>query len=139
MTGLSNFDNTVQQTNELLDKVESTFGWQDRREQSYSLLRSTLQALRDRLPVHQAVHLSSELPMLVRGFYFEGWDPEKVPLKYNKSQFLEHVRQKFPYSDEREIEELVSKTLSLIMKQVSNGTHQQIKEMLPEEIAELLK
>src|SRR5690554_4335512 len=101
-TGLDSFDTTVQQTNNILAQMETTFGWEDRREQSYNLLRATLQALRDRLPMHQAVHLSSELPMLVRGFYFEGWNPDDVPLKYNKAQFLEHVRKKFPYSTEQD-------------------------------------
>ncbi len=139
-TGLDSFDHTIRETNELLNSLENKLGWKNRRQQSYDLLRSSLQALRDRLPVHQAVHLGSELPMLVRGFYYEGWDPNSVPLKYNRSQFLDHAQKKFPpvTVTAEEFEELVSKTLTTVLDSVPQEIRQQIKEMLPEEIASLL-
>jgi uncharacterized protein (DUF2267 family) len=36
-----------------------------------------LHALRDRLPPEIAVHLSAQLPMLVRGIYYEGWKADE--------------------------------------------------------------
>ena len=36
-------------------------------------MRSTLQALQDRLPPDEAVHLGAQLPNIVRGAYYEGW------------------------------------------------------------------
>ncbi len=137
-TGLDGFDDTIRETNELLNSLENELGWQNRREQSYELLRSSLQALRDRLPVHQAVNLGSELPMLVRGFYYEGWDPDNVPLKYNRAQFLDHIRKSFIYNGDGNFEDLIQTTLSMMMDRISPDTHQQLKEILPEEIASLL-
>jgi uncharacterized protein (DUF2267 family) len=52
-----------------------------KRNQSYSALRAVLHALRDRLTVAETAHLSAQLPMLIRGIYFKGWDPTKVPVR----------------------------------------------------------
>src|ERR1700733_9967758 len=39
---------------------------------AYHAMRAVLHALRDRLTVDEAAHFGDELPMLVRGIYFDG-------------------------------------------------------------------
>lgn len=46
---------------------------------AYRCLRAALHVLRDRLPAADAVALSAELPMLLRGAYFEGYDLRRAP------------------------------------------------------------
>ena len=45
----------------------------------YKALRAVLQTLRDQLPVNEAVHFASQLPLLLRGLLFEEWRPANVP------------------------------------------------------------
>jgi len=73
-TGVAAFDSTIQTTNVWLHDIMERLGWQDRH-RAYHALRAVLHALRDRLPVDQAAALGAQLPMLVRGFYYEGWHP----------------------------------------------------------------
>ncbi len=71
-TGLAVFDTTVQETNLWLKGIMEGLHTDDRH-LAYLALRATLHALRDRLGPENAVHLAAQLPMLVRGLYYEGW------------------------------------------------------------------
>jgi uncharacterized protein (DUF2267 family) len=56
-------------------------------------LRGVLHALRDRLTIDQNAHLSAQLPLLIRGIYFENWDPKPRPdHERTIDGFLEHAR-----------------------------------------------
>jgi uncharacterized protein (DUF2267 family) len=91
-TGLDVFDTTLQKTNDWLNDLMQRQGWT--RPRAYRALRATLHALRDRLIVEEVAELAAQLPMLIRGFYYEGWDPTGSPVKARrKEQFLAHIAQ----------------------------------------------
>ncbi len=134
---ISVFDSTLQKTHHWLVEIMEQMGWQDE-QKAYAALRATLHTLRDRLPPQQAVNLSAQLPMLIRGFYFEGWHLEDKPLKYRKKKdFLELVGKEAPTVDEDEIELVVTAVFHRLGVELSPGEADKVRRMLPEELREI--
>ena len=106
-------------------------------QRAFLALRATLHALRDRLTVQEASHLASQLPMMIRGLFYEGWHPggRKVRPRGLES-FLESV--------ERELSraafdpEVVAHAVFRVMaRHVSEGQIANVRHALPSKVAEL--
>lgn len=136
-TAASLFDETIQLTNIWLNELNAALGWDDRR-RAYRLLRAALHALRDRLPVDEAVHLGAQLPMLIRGLYYEGWHPANKPVRERtREAFLGHIEKAFEKDPNEDNAQVVRAVFGLLAKHVSAGEIEQVKHALPQEIREL--
>lgn len=137
-TQLETFESTTQKTNTILKAIEDRFGWNERNK-AYLALRAVLQTLRDRLTPEHAAGLGAQLPMLVRGFYFEGWRPAQVPLKMNKEEFVAEVeRQINPLSFDQSTEELIRGTVAIVQSYTDPNEIRKIKKTLPSDIQSML-
>lgn len=136
-TSLDVFDTTLQKTNGWLQDLMQGLGCPDRHA-AYMALRATLHALRDRLSVEEVAHLGAQLPMLIRGFYFEGWDPTGKPMRLrHKEQFLGHIEQEFPGDTPIDVEQVARAVFTVMAQHVSQGEIENIKHVLPAELREL--
>jgi uncharacterized protein (DUF2267 family) len=130
-TGLKVFDTTLQKTNRWLNELMQLLGWGDR-ERAYLALRATLHALRDRLTVEEAAQLSAQLPMLVRGFYFEGWDPTGKPKKErHEEEFLMDIAFAFPDEQVVDPAQVTRAVFALLAIHVSEGELEDVRQLLP--------
>lgn len=130
------FDTTLQKTSVWLNGVMEEMGWEDRH-RAYSVLRAVLHALRDRLIVDEAVNLGAQLPMLIRGFYYEGWRPEGRPFKYrHKEEFFAQVAKTLPGMEQAELERAVRAVFKVLSSQVTGGEIAQVRDQLPAEVRE---
>jgi uncharacterized protein (DUF2267 family) len=90
-TQVSALDHTVQLTNVWLKSLAEDHQLGDR-PHAYGALRAVLHALRDRLTPEQAMHLGAQLPMLVRGLYFEGYRlADKPDVQRHVAQFEDRI------------------------------------------------
>jgi uncharacterized protein (DUF2267 family) len=135
--GLKVIDETVQLTHVWLNELLDLTGWTNK-QRAYRLLRVTLHALRDRLPFIEAVHLGAEMPLLIRGMYFEGWHPAGKPEKFrSREEFLARVQSAFELDPLENPEEAVSAVLALLTNRISRGEMADVRHAMPRSIADL--
>jgi uncharacterized protein (DUF2267 family) len=137
VTGLTSFDSTVQTTNVWLHDFMERLGLQDRN-RAYHAFRAVLHALRDRLTIEQVAALGAQLPMLMRGFYYEGWHPGGKPVKERKKEeFLAHVEKELKNDFDVDPELIVRGVFQVLIEHVSPGEIETVQHLLPEEIRSL--
>ena len=137
LTGLPAFDETLHNTNVWLKEVMERLGSDDRH-RAYLALRAALHALRDRLPPEDAVHLGAQLPMLVRGFYYEGWKPSATPSADRmKDEFLEHIRDEFRHDPDADVEATATSVFAVLAERLTEGETRKVMHLLPAQIREL--
>ena len=131
------FNKTLQKTDAWLKDLKEELDWQDTHK-AYLALRAVLHVLRDRLTIEEATDLAAQLPMLVRGFYFEGWDPSGKPLKErHQEEFLAHVKTYFSKDDRVIPEKVVRAVFRVLSKHITKGEIDDIKNSLPAEVSVL--
>jgi uncharacterized protein (DUF2267 family) len=136
-TAITAFDSTLQTTNVWLHDIMRRLDWVDKH-RAYHALGAVLHSLRDRLPVEGAAALAAQLPLLVRGLFFEGWHPAGKPLKERKKEdFLAHVAAAFP-GDPADPEEVTRAVLAVLAEHVSAGEVAHLEHLLPPELRALL-
>ena len=136
-TGLSTFDETVQLSNIWLNELMHAVNWHDK-PRAYRLLRATLHALRDRLMAHEAVQFGAQLPMLIRGLYYDGWHMrDSAPSERTKSAFLGHIEAAFKQDPNADTEQLVREVFKLLARKISPGEIDDVKHVLPPEVRPL--
>ena len=101
-------------------------------------LRAGLHALRDRLSVDEAAQLSAQLPLLVRGIFFEGWRPSGKPLRIRRrSDFLALVREKYAPRTDAAADDIVTALFRVLSRHVTDGEIANVMLSLPGELIEV--
>jgi uncharacterized protein (DUF2267 family) len=135
-------DTTVHKTHEWLRDIAKDLGTNNQR-YAYLALRGTLHAVRDFLPLDESAHLSAQLPMLVRGIYFEGWDPTGTPERDgSRDRFLgrvENAMERALWNEDLHIEaeQAARAVLRVLADRVSEGEIAQVQRVMPEPIRDL--
>lgn len=135
-TQVDALERTLQKTNQWLAEIQDEVGAIGRAE-AYCALRATLHVLRDRLPAREALQLGAQLPMLIRGLYFEGWTmPEKPARLRHLDEFLGAVALEAGRPlQSTEVE--VRAVLGVLVRHVSPGEIADVVGALPVELRSL--
>jgi uncharacterized protein (DUF2267 family) len=135
-TGLKSIDTSFHAANLWLQDIMLRLGWTDR-EKAYRGLRVVLHALRDRLTVNAVAHLGAQLPLVVRGTYYEGWHPAGKPLKEHRPEFLSHIAEAFKFDSDADPVRICHAVLGTLEKHVTAGEVENVKASLPNDLREL--
>jgi uncharacterized protein (DUF2267 family) len=133
--GLETIESTTQKTHEWIARIAETMHMEKR--DAWKCLRAVLQTLRDRLPVDLAVPFGAQLPMLVRGLYYEGWEPSKVPIKLSREEFLTVVQSRIIADRVIDPVETVQNVLAVIASHIGAGEMTKVMGSFPSDMQPL--
>jgi len=134
-TGLTAIDSTLHTTNTWLHELMEDLLVD--RKRAYRALRVVLHALRDRLPVNEVAALGAQLPLLLRGLYYEGWHPAGKPVKPHTAQFLAHLSEGLLDAHRVNPEAVARTVFRSLTRHISTGEIESIKHALPADLRSL--
>ena len=107
------------------------------RQVAWKVLSTVLHKLRDRLPLGLAAHLGAQLPLLIRGVYYDQFEPGKLPNECNSleefnaevAEWLSDIRPVNPDAAVRAVFRVLSRHLSdgVVIK-VRNALPQSLRQ-----------
>ena len=106
---------------------------------TYLILRSVLHTLRDHLPIDEAVYLGEQLPMLIRGMYFEHWNVAKEPLALrNRNDFFTAVSHSMARDGEvSNVETSARAVFRLLDRKATDGEIDDLQRVIPDILLDL--
>ena len=134
--GLEVFDKTLETTHIWLKEIMEDIG--PDRHLAWHVLSTVLQRLRDRLPLPLAAHLGAQLPMLIRGVYYDHFDPNGLPgERMTRDQFIEDVAAGL--RDTRPIDPLlaIGSVFGALNRHISQGQIRKVCDALPRSIRQM--
>lgn len=135
-TGLDVFDKTLQTTNIWLEEIMEAIG--PDRGAAWHVLGAVLRTLRDRLPPGLAAHLGAQLPLLVRGAYYDQFRPAHDAERMTTvDEFLAHVASEFGGIRPVNVRLATRSVLSVLERHVSPGLAEKVRDALPGHIRAL--
>jgi uncharacterized protein (DUF2267 family) len=139
------FEENKRDAIELLNTVAKELNTDDNNKAG-RIFRAVLHAIRDRLPVNDAVHFSAALPIIWKGIYFDQYDPTIVPITIrSREDWINYIRSKNAFAanndfqQDNEIIDAFKGVFAALQKRMPEGQLQQVKDALSQEIQALLE
>lgn len=134
--GFELYDNTVRTARTWLADTMTELGTDDPHV-AHRALRAWLHAVRDRMPITAAARFAAQLPELLRGVFYEGWQPSRVPVKYGSSGY--RVR----FSDEAgvdidQVETVSAAVVRALGRHLGMGEIAGVLALMPERLRDLM-
>lgn len=132
-SGIDAFDKTLKTTNIWLNEIMAEIG--PNRQVAWKVLSTVLHKLRDRLPIGLAAHLGAQLPLLVRGAYYDQFEPARLPAECaTREQFASEVAEWM--SDSRPIDPniAVQAVFGVLSRHIAEGQIDKVCQALPKNL-----
>jgi uncharacterized protein (DUF2267 family) len=132
-------ERSVQKSNEWVAELAGELGTEDRAK-AWRALRAYLQVLRDRLTIDEAAQLAAQLPHLLRGVMYEGFDPGHQPEKIrDRETFLARLAERAQLSGTDDAARVAAAATRVLRRHVSGGEMDDVLSQLPREIRDVLE
>jgi len=113
-------------------------------EHAFRVTVAFFHTLRDRITTEESMHVVSQLPMILKGLYVDGWKMhDAVDRTDTLAEFLEEVRNNSlrtagrDFGNDQQAIDNLSAVIRVLRKYIDEGEMRHIRQQLPEPIAEL--
>jgi uncharacterized protein (DUF2267 family) len=139
------FDKHCQEANRFIKDLALQLGTPDDTDHAIRILRCVFKALRRRIIPDESLHIISQLPLILKGLYVDGWDINE-PLSEAKTfdEFLFDIRNNtetnagIDFANDELARKKITIVFSALKEFVSEGELDHIRDELPKEIAEIV-
>jgi uncharacterized protein (DUF2267 family) len=121
------FERSVRESREWIDEVVAETGLD--RERALDVLRAVLHAIRDEITVRRSGRLVAQMPALIRGLYFEGWEP-------NRGRPTDHDLARFTPSVARGVLRVIERRIPETAFRLREALPRELRALWPEPHAE---
>jgi uncharacterized protein (DUF2267 family) len=132
--GLEVIDHAAQTTHEWVAELAGRLDWVSKRS-ALRLLRVTLHQIRDHILIDEVAQLSAQLPLLIRGMFFEGWVPKRTPVKDRSAEgFVKSIEDQLGETADYRGPADITYVFLLLNAHLSVGEIEDVRASLPADI-----
>lgn len=133
------FHNPVSKANGWIKEISRRLKLNDEKE-ALKALRVVLHGLRDRLTIEEAAQLSAQLPLVVRGVFFESWRPHAMAGRSGGlTEFFAEIDDKLSNLTPHDRKRTVQVVFDVLAHHISEGEVNEIAAVLPADFKEFWK
>lgn len=140
-TKIVSLDRAINNTVQWIEDIQKELDWESR-ENTYKATKAVLQALRDRLPIEEVVHLCANLPMIMKGMLMDGYDYKAKPEKVKTVEEFDLAIQQYYDGSRRDIvysEDAAKAVVTVFNRRMGGGEMQKVAAALPQLIRRLFE
>ena len=135
-SGIDVFDRTLETTHIWLNEICNDIG--PDKQVAWKVLSTVLHKLRDRLTINLAAHLGAQLPLLVRGIYYDQFEPGKMPSEFrSREEFVAEVAEWLRDTRPVDPEEAIRSVFRVLSRHVSEGQVKKVRDALPKALRQM--
>jgi uncharacterized protein (DUF2267 family) len=135
-TGLEVFDKTLHTTNQWLDEICAEIG--PDKHLAWHVLGAVLRSIRDELLIGQSAHLAAQLPLLVRGAFFDQYRPAAQPVaERSQEDFIARIRQELAGCRPVRPDLAATAVMRTLNRHITEGQIKKARDALPKGIRAL--
>lgn len=140
-----NFENYLHDSHAFTAEVARELETENK-DKARRITRAVLHAVRDRLPLNEAIHFGQQLLMIWKGIYFDQLDAGKMPVKIrDQAHFIQFIiskdygAEKEDFCDESDVRNALHAVFNALESTVDPGVLQHVKGALNKEIVDLIE
>jgi len=141
-----NINKYTAEANRFMNEVAAELGDPAELEAAGRVVVAIFHTLRDKLSTEESFHLVSQLPMILKGVYVDGWDPSK---QFHRTETLQDFVNELrshdsnaaarDFGDDEQAVRNFQAVIRVMSHYVSDGEMRHIKQQLPRPVAALFE